>query len=115
MKTKSNGSRKKLPPVWAKKVERLEEVVAHEFGHELDELWKPTRNITSVWARWVIWHYMTKWNIRLNQILRHCGFSQTSPSYGSVKLRDELTHSAELQEMFLNVANELNTPSETTE
>jgi len=90
-------------------------VVAHEFGHKRGELWKRTRTITSVWARWVLWHYMTKWGIPLIQISRYCGFSHTSPSYGAVKLRDELMHSAELQEMFLNVANELNAPSGTTE
>ena len=110
MKRKSTGSRKKLPPIWAEKVARLEEVVANEFGRELDELWSSSRELTSVWARWVIWHYMLKWKIPSIQISRYCGFSHSSALYGSNKLTFELTYIDELREMFLNVSEQMNTP-----
>lgn len=104
MKKTSRGSRKKLPPIWAEKVARLEEVVAHEFGFgTTNEIWKHVRTPYNCWARWVTWHRMLKWGISSVMAGQYSGYSHSTVLYGANCLARELVQFDELQQIIARI------------
>jgi hypothetical protein len=104
MKKTSSGSRKKLPPIWAEKVDRLEEVVAHEFGFETtNEIWKRVRTPYSCWARWITWHRMLKWGMTSVMAGQYSGFHHSSVLYGVTSLIRDSIQVDDLQQIITRI------------
>ena len=104
MKKPSTGYRKKLPPIWAEKVNRLEEVVANEFGFRYkSQIWAHKRTPYSCWARWVTWHRMLKWGMSSLMVGRYSGFTRSSVLYGANCLARDLVQFDELQQIISRI------------
>lgn len=105
MKTKSNGSRKKLPPVWAKKVDRVIDAVVYEFGFDDEsDIWEHTRVPYRCWARWIVWSLMCEIGVSANQTGKLTGWCHGSVLNGITRLREEVVNNADIRSIFQRVS-----------
>ena len=105
MKKPLNGSIKKLPPVWAKKVDRVIDAVVIEFGFDDEsDIWERTRVPYRCWARWIVWCLMIEMGLSANQTGIRTGWNYASVSYGVKRLREDIVRNPDIRGIYNRVS-----------
>jgi hypothetical protein len=105
MSMKSNGYRKRLPPVWEKEVEKVIESVVREFGFDDEtDIWERTRVPYRCWARWIVWSRMCEIGLSANQTGKITGWNHGSVTNGITRLREDVVNNADIRGIFQRVS-----------
>ena len=110
MKTKSNGSKTKLPRVYETRTTAIISAVLDEYGYDTEQqLWKAPRTPQNCWARWIVWHFMREIGMTYTMIAEYTGHDHSTILHGVNRLETDmdLNSSDVLGETFANVKKAL--------